>query len=741
MEDDSAKHVRMSKTGDVSDSQKDGQHKWLHLTAPRLRPPTGLIVAFIMLVGVSASAAILGFGLPSSENDERREFNRIADDLQQQFDTAIHDYLVAGLWIHDACHDGQKSQEDFHLLYQSLKETGLEYQAVSFALNITTEERPFYENHTRDFVDDKYPELNYNGVVGFESDPVTGEVTVRPRGPDSFYYIVHYVEPLDDVKNQRALDFDIYTSPVRRAAVDEATATGLPALTERLKLIQETQEGTEKYAYSVIMMHPGLPERQSKDVAVIAIRIPELLIRAHAGFSLKEKVLVYLYDYSENPEKPPFLGGALLGEQANYVKFTPETELADVRNSEPRYIREVHLKLGSRTYTFVVASADDSFKPELRYIILGSAIIFAASVCISLWVFTSSRKVVKMNELKAEAEAQKAEYLLTSAENTAKAERELNDFIAHEVRNPLAAALSATSFVSSSVNEKEPLMTEESKATVREDVSIINNSLQFINELLRNMLDMHRASSKQLVIEKQEVNLLEDVIRPVASMLYRRGEDFRVEVDCPAHIVFLGDSLRLKQIALNLSRNSIKFVTTGFVRLRASINEENNIQLFIEDSGPGIPREKRENLFAKWQSSLDSLQQGTGIGLSLSYNLAELMGGKLWLDESYNSGVEGNPGARFVLDLNTSPISWEDNPTDETAETANASEGSMIEADLDLPKNLKILFVDDSFVLRKLFKRTISRLTIGWTFAEASDGESALLMVEDESFDMIFMDQ
>ena len=70
-----------------------------------------------------------------------------------------------------------------------------------------------------------------------------------------------------------------------------------------------------------------------------------------------------------------------------------------------------------------------------------------------------------------------------SAQRAVTAERELNDFIAHEVRNPLAAAISACSFVSSSVNEVEPLLTSDSGQALREDLRIIDNSLQFINNL------------------------------------------------------------------------------------------------------------------------------------------------------------------------------------------------------------------------------------------------------------------
>jgi len=95
-----------------------------------------------------------------------------------------------------------------------------------------------------------------------------------------------------------------------------------------------------------------------------------------------------------------------------------------------------------------------------------------------------------------------------------------NDFVAHEVRNPLAAALSALSFVSAAVNENPPLATDKSITSVREDVSIISSILQYMNDLLRNMLDMHKVASNELRIELSPTDMRRDVLDTVAPMLY-----------------------------------------------------------------------------------------------------------------------------------------------------------------------------------------------------------------------------
>jgi len=332
----------------------------------------------------------------------------------------------------------------------------------------------------------------------------------------------------------------------------------------------------------------------------------------------------------------------------------------------------------------------------------------------------------------------------------------------------------AVNFVKSEVSKKDPLSTPSSQESTLEDVEIIEKSLSFVNELLRNMLDMHRASNDQLSLSFQPTDVLSDVLEPVDSMLYRRGSTVRVTVECPDNLVVLTDPLRLKQVILNLGRNSSKFVASdGFIKLRACV-VNGTVRLYVEDDGPGIPESKRDRLFCKFQESLDSLRQGTGVGLFLCKSLINLMQGELRLDESYDSGVEGRPGSRFAIDLCVPPMNYNDEEGQEQqmgshphqqsssksvaiedpvtgdvtarAAVAVSSEAKCEEPQqppgADLPENLTVLFVDDDMILRKLFSRSVRRVAPTWKVREASSGETALKLVESgETFDLIFMDQ
>jgi CheY-like chemotaxis protein len=174
----------------------------------------------------------------------------------------------------------------------------------------------------------------------------------------------------------------------------------------------------------------------------------------------------------------------------------------------------------------------------------------------------------------------------------------------------------------------------------------------------------------------------------------------------------------------------------------AVVNGEVNI--CIEDSGPGIPPEKRTILFSKFQESLDSLSQGTGIGLFLCQNLVSLMDGEIYLDDSYQSGFKNYPGTRFVVNLKREAIDPLSFHEFHPSSCAGTGETQIMDEDdssvPDLPERLSILFVDDDPILRKLFTRTVRTVAPDWRVREASNGETALRLVKEDSFDLIFMD-
>lgn len=285
---------------------------------------------------------------------------------------------------------------------------------------------------------------------------------------------------------------------------------------------------------------------------------------------------------------------------------------------------------------------------------------------------------------------------------------------------------------------------KEDPSAIRPDVEIIENSLRFVVDLLRNMLDMHRASNRQLKVKMAPTDILHDVLEPVRGMLYQRNGPIELIVECPETLCVVTDGLRLKQVCLNLGRNSSKFISTGFIRFRAELSRRGTVRIVVEDSGSGVPISKRSQLFSKFQESLDVLSQGTGVGLFLCKKLTELMGGKIVLDYDYHSGIEGHPGARFVIDLNVPPFRTKEAEEIASDRQVNPMSSSSTDSHrMRLPENLNVLFVDDDAILRKLFSRAILMVAPTWKCHQAANGETAIRLVDESgvnTFDIIFVD-
>jgi signal transduction histidine kinase/DNA-binding NarL/FixJ family response regulator len=543
-------------------------------------------------------------------------------------------------------------------------------------------------------------------------------------------------------------------------------------------------------------------EDRPRDFSSMVVRIPDL-IRAAAQID-ESPSTIYIFDSTNSSGEPEFLGGAMTianhsstsddaskNSTANdrydpknnqehksmilsirqYMNETTYSDLVRETSNRRRIITDIDIV--SRRWTVVVIAVNSTYQSEHVIFIISTcgAIILLASILLAFWLYANTSRNAKLSQIKSDAEIERAQLLTRTAE----AERDLNEFVSHEIRNPLSAALSATSFVKAEVTDERQALVGARRSAVLDDLSIIETSLQFINDLTRTMLDMSRASSRQLTIEMAATDILRDILNPVEALLYQRREEnnYTVTTICPEGLVVCTDRLRLKQMVLNLARNAAKFVERGYIRLGASVDETHggHVQIYVEDSGPGIPHDKQVELFTKFQKSLDSLNQGTGIGLSLCKHLADLLGATLSLDYTYDSGIPGSPGARFIIDLRQPPCVVEEGD-EEAVTSATSDEGEEIqhfavpsaymngqqhvpeqaatsaidEEDDDddsiLPKKLKVLFVDDDLILRKLFRRAVAKCVPDWDISEAANGETVLQWIQQgESFDLIFVDQ
>ena len=198
--------------------------------------------------------------------------------------------------------------------------------------------------------------------------------------------------------------------------------------------------------------------------------------------------------------------------------------------------------------------------------------------------------------------------------------------MSHEIRTPMNGVLGLT----------EVMLQEELSPSIRERLELVHRSGQSLVALINDLLDFSKLEAGKLTVERVDFELgallsdLEQLFQPVAA---QKGLTFTVRrADVPA--VVRGDSLRLRQVLTNLLNNALKFTEQGSVELAVSRIEgaAPALRFEVRDTGIGIAPEVLPRLFSPFeQADLTTTRRfgGTGLGLALSQQLVELMGGRL----------------------------------------------------------------------------------------------------------------
>ncbi|MDD4929857.1 MAG: ATP-binding protein [Gallionella sp.] len=297
--------------------------------------------------------------------------------------------------------------------------------------------------------------------------------------------------------------------------------------------------------------------------------------------------------------------------------------------------------------------------------------------------------------------------------------------MSHELRTPLNAVLGFSGMM-----RNDPLLSKGQ----RENLDIINRSGEYLLALINDVLEMARIEAGRVQLESAPIDLgalVLDVTEMMQLRAQQKGLQLRVDQSSAFPRYIRGDEARLRQILINLVGNAVKFTRQGGVTVRFCMKPNvtpQRLLIEIEDTGPGIRLDDKEKIFEPFvQVGEAAAQKGTGLGLTITRQFVQLMGGTISLESTFGLG------ATFRVEL---PVELADSA--EVVTSAAAVKGEIVGLAPGQPEH-RILIVEDQPENQLLLSQLMAR--IGLPVRVAGNGEQALALFERWHPDLIWMDR
>ena len=310
------------------------------------------------------------------------------------------------------------------------------------------------------------------------------------------------------------------------------------------------------------------------------------------------------------------------------------------------------------------------------------------------------------------------------AEEGTRAKSEFLANMSHEIRTPMNGIIGMAEILKQANLGKH----EE------ENLDILISSTRSLLSLVNDILDISKIEAGKVELEFEDFDL-RNMLKDIENIIYVKAEekalDYKTFISPDVPVFLKGDPARLKQIALNLVNNAVKFTEKGRVHTYVNVEEEDDnrikLKIKVQDTGIGISQEGRKNLFqlfSQVDTSTTKIYGGTGLGLSIAKRLVSLMEGEIGMESEQEVGSEFWFTAWMEKSDRKTAIP---EPLDEKAEEESK--------EMD---TLDILLAEDNEINQKIIEYSLTNA--GHKVDVAKNGQEAIDMYHKNTYDLVLMD-
>lgn len=535
---------------------------------------------------------------------------------------------------------------------------------------------------------------------------------------------------IDPVKNEPFLfdDNDYGGTSISRLSLDKGS----------IEFYCETKPTTLTFPFCSVNI-PILPDGtlEAYDIS----RFNTIHLGLEFNSEMSDTVLVYLQNDEIGLDGNPIV-------RANMSILTPENEyknyvipldefflpswwvfdhLGRTTDFEPQFdnLQRIQISTGDNRLPRTISMTINSVELRGKWISKLELYSFITTVWAIYFLFMASYKVIHLSQSRKEAadKARKLADLNEALEQAANAKDMFLSNMSHEIRTPMNGIYGALQILTQ--RKQQP----ENQELIDKAITSTKGLLTIINDIL----DFSKIEAGKLKLESTPFNL-KRTIESIVSDFYPITKEKGIALECnyPENMweSWEGDPVRIKQILLNLTSNAVKFTDEGKVAVlietisQSEQSSEHTIVLKVTDTGIGMSKKAVARLFNRFEQADNTTTRkygGTGLGMSITYSLVELMNGTVEVTSQPGKGTDFTVRIPLIKS-DISALNRESNK------------------DIQCPKipGIKLLVAEDNKVNMLLMKKMLSESDA--TIYEAQNGREAIELTEQHQPDLIFMD-